>query len=243
MKIMTIAAVLTALSVSAVSAATTKIDFTDPATKGWTWGADFLSEDEQVSADVTAHRYDSDTKTVGSRIWLGQWKGYGLGACSSAGRHGCTDDHRADGYIYNDLIKLSFGEDVTLREIEFGSFSSKTIRTGEVIGTERVCRWRWGRLRCSTRSVYGTETLYDDFDLFAGEPLEFLFVSDVAGSVDLGADAARASVFGIGAPQWDDSFKIRSVTVEYGSVPLPATGLMLLAAVGGLAARKTRRKA
>ncbi|WP_436399611.1 VPLPA-CTERM sorting domain-containing protein [Roseobacter sp. S98] len=237
MKMIAIAAALAALSVSAVSAATTKIDFTAPDSHYWTWGETFDSEDGELSVDVTAHRYNSDTKEIGSRIWLGQWEGYGLGSCSSANRYGCTDNHRVDGSVKNDLIKLSFDQDVTLHEIEFGSFRSTNVRT--VIDRRYVCGW-YG---CYYKNVYGTKTLVDNFDLFAGTPLEFLFMDDVQSTLALGENAPSASMFGIGAPAWDDAFKILSVTVKVNEVPLPATGLMLLAAVGGLAARKARKKA
>lgn len=50
--------------------------------------------------------------------------------------------------------------------------------------------------------------------------------------------------FGIGAQGWNDNFKIKSLTFDYvAPIPLPAGGILLLTALGGLGVAARRRKA
>lgn len=141
----------------------------------------------------------------------------GLGVDNGGGANPGSDD--VDGRNFNDILLFSFDRAVDLFRIDFDNTDNN-----------------------------------DDFVFFA--------ISDafeLAGSIsveffDIGSDgsdegffnfgpAIAGTIFGIGAVQNNDNFRVEGMTVEVSAVPLPAAGLMLLAGVGGLAAMRRRKKA
>ncbi|WP_299962296.1 VPLPA-CTERM sorting domain-containing protein [uncultured Roseobacter sp.] len=182
-----------------------------------------------VNVTVTAddhNRFNGDLG--GESFGVGQYSG-GLGICSgtvtTTGDYCRHDDHQVDGGgsgASDEMAIFTFSETVTLRSVGFSFIGSN-----------------------------------DEFDFRMYDPLGQFFASQEPG-VGTGPNNEvvysfsqiwTGSIFGIGAQDKNDEFKIKSLTFDFDEpddnpspVPLPAAAWMLLAGVGGLGAMKRRNK-
>ena len=123
------------------------------------------------------------------------------------------DGDSVDGSYGNDVLTFSFNQEVRIDSISF------------------------------------TEVDWNDdfsFGAVSGRTFEREFsFADVYPNTDLsallGADARTGLTFGIGAIGGNDNFRVSSITVS--AVPLPASGMLLLAALGAGIGASRRRKA
>ena len=212
------AATLTVLG-GIASAATTSFDFS-----GNSWPTDKLSfSSGGVNVDVTGTGFYTATGGLsGSKFKVARYSG-GLGICSGVvsawGIGGCWgDNHQIDGF-WNEMAVLKFDREVT---IDSAGFS--------LIGDNDDFVFR-----AYDGASAGT---YFQADPGANGSPTYSFLGTYTGTH-----------FGIGAQGANDEFKLRSLTVSYEdtpevpAVPLPAAGLLLATAFGGLGGlRSLRRK-
>ena len=124
--------------------------------------------------------------------------------------------------------------------------------TGEVGVSDEMVVFMFSEM---VRLVSVSFTGFDDNDDFVFRMLDPLgsYLPDLDANGDdngnatpsyMFADDWTGSMFGIGARQNDDGFRISGLSFEHvAPIPLPATGLMLLGALGGLGIAARRRKA
>ena len=228
------------LSAGAASATTAHFDFTNEGTSYWNDVQGFSAGG--VNLTVTAHTYNNDYSLTDDPAWVGRWDGYGLGACGDIdtkwnGKQYCGDEnHRVDGKYDNDLLKFSFDQIVTIKEIHFGSFESVYVPYPTEWAKKCIL------FVCATVPVaWGVHEIADNFDFFVmdGDGLVWQF-KDMVENAYLFETEFTGSMFGIGASGYKDAFKIESMKVDV--IPLPAAGWLLIAGLGGLAAvgRKKR---
>ncbi|MEL6466733.1 MAG: VPLPA-CTERM sorting domain-containing protein [Pseudomonadota bacterium] len=161
----------------------------------------------------------------------------GAGVINSAS----DNSHTVDGSGWKDYIEISFSQDVMITEVNFSYFTAAKV--------QKSCSWHWG-WTCNNTHV-------DDDD--------FRWMYDASGDGALGAGdwisanenanpftsfgSVTTSVFGFGAFEWNDDWKLKSVSVKFDEVgdnqpqpvPLPAGGALLLGAIGGFAALRRRK--
>ena len=165
----------------------------------------------------------------------------GLGVCSgSVTQSGfyCSEDISSiDGYG-TDIARTVGGTDLAA--------------TGEVGASDEMVVFMFSEM---VRLVSVSFTGFDSNDEFVFRMLDplgsYLTDLDANGADDANrtptymfGDVWNGTMFGIGARQNDDEFRISGLSFEYvAPIPLPATGLMLLGALGGLGIAARRRKA
>ena len=152
---------------------------------------------------------------------LGQYAG-GAGVYNSA----ADSSHTVDGYGWKDFIELSFDQDVSISSLTFGYFDHYD----------------------------GFSVLTDvngDGQIGAGDTIGARMDIPNSGSVFGSVDLLAGDVLGVGAFWKIDSWKLKSVTVNFEdntnvqppAVPLPAGGVLLLTGLAGLAVARGRKKA
>ena len=244
------AAVAACISAGTAQAATYTFDFTN-ANSGWKNTLSFGSlEDAAVKVTASAGSY-SDAKTVtAGDAKVATWTGAGLGVCGemAGNSNSCKDkDHRIDGNGTNDLAMFVFEKAMQVTSISFSYFDSVFVpakyeyqKTSCKISVWGNCKvWNYAYVL-----VTPANSIKDMFDLFLGTEHA---LTDVVNKTVSFADLPSVLSFGIGASGKHDAFKITGLTAEHiappSPVPLPAGGLLLLTAMGGIAALKRRRKA
>lgn len=115
-------AIVLVSSLSAATAATETYDFLGYMPGTYYSSVDFTS-DMGNTVTVTAGTYSENISdgTEGAAV-VGQWTGYGLGACSYGGQKGCSESHYVDGWGTNEFLKFAFGYDVTIESIQFKDY-------------------------------------------------------------------------------------------------------------------------
>jgi len=165
----------------------------------------------------------------------------GLGVCSgSVTQSGfyCSEDISSiDGYG-TDIARTVGGTDLPA--------------TGEVGASDEMVVFMFSEM---VRLVSVSFTGFDDNDDFVFRMLDPLgsYLPDLDANGDdngnatpsyMFADDWTGSMFGIGARQNDDGFRISGLSFEHvAPIPLPAGGVLLLTALGGLGIAARRRKA
>lgn len=216
----------TVFAVSQAQAAPVTFEF-DTATTGWQ-NSLFYSEG---GLDLTVTGTSS-----GSASKVATWSGWGLGVCSVYVWGKCFDvDHQIDSFLHDDVAVLTFSAAVTLKKLVFNLVDST-----------------------------------DTFDLYLDDPswTEVLTAEDIpSGGTYIPSSEFTSFVFGVGAgttvttcpveplsfgkkkpkckvKEIPSFFKLTAVEVETppSEVPLPAAGLLLIGAIGGLGALKSRKR-
>ncbi|WP_103333544.1 VPLPA-CTERM sorting domain-containing protein [Pseudotabrizicola formosa] len=244
------AAVTVCMAAGTAQAATYTFDFTD-STSGWQNTLSFASlEDPTVKVTASAGTYSNSNVVTAGDARVRTWAGAGLGVCGDvAGKsNNCKDkDHRIDGNDTNDLAMFVFEKAMQVTSISFSYFDSVFVPAKYKIEKTTCKSVKWGYCT-SWNYTYvletPSETIVDMFDLFLGT--EYATTDVVEGRVTF-SDLPTVLSFGIGASGKHDAFKITGMTAAHietpAAVPLPAGGLLLLTAMGGMAALKRRRKA
>lgn len=218
------AAIATAASLlaGAASAATVyetfDLRYSHPGSYGNQTSHSFSSGD----LDLTVTAYQHNQGVLGQQIKVGRW-GTGLGSQFSG-----DSDHKVDGNGPDEIVLFDFGRKVTIERVWFSYFDH-----------------------------------YDDFELgsYSGSTLNS-YLSDLnisaawcSGSCngysnDFGrstlnsAQKLMGSILGIGSDHESDQFKIKKIKVSYDDVapvPLPASGLLLMGALGGIGLMRRRK--
>ena len=153
-------------------------------------------------------------------IWtprIGQYPG-GAGIFNSR----LDNSHTVDGSGFDDYVEVSFNRVVNVISVMFG-FVSSTPGEDDV----RLLLDTDGNGRISVGDSYSART-------------------DILPNNNPFSIGLETDFFALGAFDSNDSWKLRSVTVEYDeppAVPLPAAGWMLIAGLGGMAALRRRKRA
>lgn len=176
--------------------------------------------------DLTVTAYQHSAGTLGSQISVGQWS-RGLGSQFSG-----DSQHFVEGDGPDEMLLFSFNRVVTL---------------------ERVWVGYYDRADDLELASYGTGLNLDEYksDVALYDWVTQDGVYDGDGH-DWGRtilrtiDKVTGSIIGIGADHPDDQFKVYAMRVSYDpsipAVPLPAAGLLLLGAFGGLGIMARRRR-
>lgn len=241
------AALAVCLTAGTAQAATYTFDFTE-ANSGWlntmTFGA---AEDSTVKVTASAGTYTDAKEISTNNSRVATWQGAGLGVCSAVWWSCLDNDHRVDGSGSNDLAIFAFEKAMQVTSISFSYFDSVYVPAKYELRNTTCKNFRNGSCRSWNQEyvlVSDSETIRDMFDLFLGTDYA---LTDVVGETVSFADLPSVLSFAVGASGKYDAFKITGLTAEHieppAPVPLPAGGLLLLTAMGGIAALKRRRKA
>ncbi|TGD45204.1 VPLPA-CTERM sorting domain-containing protein [Pseudotabrizicola sediminis] len=234
------AAVAACISAGAAQAATYTFDFSN-LNSGWKNTLSFGSlENATVKVTASAGTYNNGKNIDTGKSAVATWKDAGLGVCDNK-NHCKSDNHRVDGSGKSELVIFNFDTPLAVTSVSFSYFDSFTEED-----KHSTCKfWGFACFPWGKSSLVSSEkTFVDMFDLFLGTDRA---LTGQVGSKVLFTDLPSVLSFGIGASGKHDAFKITGMTAEHietpAAVPLPAGGLLLLTAMGGIAALKRRRKA
>lgn len=195
--------------------------------KGWTQGFHTYSGGGvTVKAKAANVNYKGEITSISP--YLASWGGYhgGLGICNpgtdrSAGRPaGCyKDEHTIDGKGPNEYVILDFGH----HKVDITSITFSYVDRNDDFDIVVYNDGPWNK---------PTDTAFDR-----------RLPNNKSVVTSSNFDVESGSMFGIGAYGRNDDFKIKAIHFDVHPIPLPATGIMLLAGLGGLAAMKRRKKA
>ncbi|MFL4471472.1 VPLPA-CTERM sorting domain-containing protein [Tateyamaria armeniaca] len=178
---------------------------------------------------VTA--WEHNQGVLGNARNVGRWS-TGLGARLIGST---SENHQVDGGGPDEIIIFDFGQTVTLESVTFSYVSAADdFELGAYASTLSTSPTTY----FSDLAILPLSTTDGTYDNEGG---------DLGQSALTTPQKLTASVFGIGADHRGDSFKINSITVSFDNgedtspVPLPATGLLLIGALGGLTAMRRRK--
>lgn len=211
LKLFSAALIASAMLTGAASAAT--VDFSGPTGQAMVAGPyDFGSTTVEVEADRFNRTSTSPflVELVGDQDALVTVNQEGLGV-----RNRRFDNFDVDGRFGNDVLLFSFADQIELTDIYFDN----------VDRNDQFVFFAVDTMADLGGSI--AATFFDITDLYSDEGI-FSFTPAVAGSI-----------FGIGALQSNDNFRVEGFAGSV--VPLPASALLMLSALGGLVLVGRRR--
>ncbi len=244
-------ALFSVAGLASASTTTTTFDLTVPwGSSGYgNQGNSFTLAQGDLSATFAGNSFssigvnDATNQITSATIQSGniyRW-GSGAGVVNSSS----DNSHTVDGSGWKDYIEISFSQIVTMHEVKFSYFDAYDV--------EYSCRWTWHGKVCSSSIVDDDDFrwMYDSSEDGAIGVGDYISANQDANPFqDFGG--VSSSVFGFGAFEGNDDWKLKKITIKYDDlppggggtpvVPLPAGGLLLLGGLAAFAGMRRRDK-